>query len=282
MTLIQAIRDFILAAREPVHLQDLYSHLPDALQHSIRARIYENLGRHFKRVGPGLYVAMEGEATCVVAHGDAWEKMKEIPSGRIDAVITDPPYPWVAHFAEQGTTRRRMDWSFEKREIDVDLGREIYRVLKEGAHSFFFVPAETATTRPHIEKMIRLLEGCGLVFQKRFVWNKMVLGMGYRGRAMYEGILFFSKGAMRQACDLGVPDVISVKAAPPSQRSHPTEKPLGLLEQLIRFSTKISELILDPFAGSGSTGKAALRLGRDSILIEKSVQILESALPVFM
>ena len=45
-------------------------------------------------------------------------------------------------------------------------------------------------------------------------------------------------------------------------RSHPTEKPIELMEKLIRDFTDPGDLILDPFAGSGTTGVATIRLGR--------------------
>lgn len=279
MTLIDAIRTFIRGKQEPVSLQDLYAHLPDALQHSIRAGIYERLGREFTRVGKGLYVATEGEAACIVVHGDALESVRQLGTRSIDAVVTDPPYDWLDHFVEAGTTRRRMDWKFERKDIDRELGLEIYRVLKEGAHAFIFVPAETATTRPHIEKLIKILEGCGFVFHKRFIWNKMVMGMGYSGRARYEGILFFSRGAeKRQPCDYAVPDVIDCPLILPKDRKHPCEKPVELLKALLHFSTKVGETVLDLFSGSCALGRAALALGRNAILIEKSAAVLEKAL----
>ena len=54
------------------------------------------------------------------------------------------------------------------------------------------------------------------------------------------------------------------------QRSdHPTVKPLALMLDLVGLFTSPGDLILDPFAGSGTTGVAALRLGRRAILIEK-------------
>ena len=50
---------------------------------------------------------------------------------------------------------------------------------------------------------------------------------------------------------------------------HPTQKPVALLEWLIRTYTNDGDTILDPVAGSGTTGIAALNLGRRAILIEK-------------
>ena len=50
---------------------------------------------------------------------------------------------------------------------------------------------------------------------------------------------------------------------------HPTQKPVALMLDLVRDFTDEDEVLLDPFAGSGTTGVAALRLGRRAILIEK-------------
>lgn len=278
MSLLAAIRQFFGSREGPAHLQDLYAHLPDKKKHSLRARIYENLGKHFRRVGKGLYVAVEGPAVCLVAEGDAWDRIQEIPSGSVNAIITDPAYAWLDKLIYQGTTRPRMRWGYEKSEIDARLGMEMYRVLEEGAHVFIFVPAETGTTKPHIDAMMALLSKCGLKFRKRFIWDKIVLGMGYSGRARYEGILLFSKGKKRKPYDLSIPDVIQARQLPPTQRKHPSEKPESLLQTLIRFSTKINDLILDVFAGSCSTGRAALALGRNCICIEKDPQILARAI----
>jgi DNA modification methylase len=277
--LVEAIREFILSSPEPVHVQDLYGHLPDAKKHSIRARIYMNLGKLFQRVGPGLYVAVKGEATCVVGHGDAWQETKKLPCASVDALVTDPPYTWLQEILDiHTTTRKRMRWSFERKDVDRELGLELYRVLKEGAHAFVFVPAETAVTRPHIDRFIQLLESCGFVFNKRFIWHRDRLGMGYNGRCTYEGILFLSKGHRRKPCDLSVPDVIRAKARDRRIRLHPCEKPLQLLEGLVKFATKAGETVLDVFAGTCTTGLAALGLGRNSIMIEKDGEILKKAL----
>lgn len=58
---------------------------------------------------------------------------------------------------------------------------------------------------------------------------------------------------------------------------HGTEKTLSALELLICSYTNPGDLVLDPFAGSGSTGVAALRLGRRCVLVEKEEQYCETA-----
>lgn len=50
---------------------------------------------------------------------------------------------------------------------------------------------------------------------------------------------------------------------------HPTEKPSRLAEVMIEVSSKPGDLVIDLFAGSGSTGVAAEKLGRSAILVEK-------------
>lgn len=56
------------------------------------------------------------------------------------------------------------------------------------------------------------------------------------------------------------------------RQEHPTTKPMGLMSELVELFTNPDDLILDPFAGSGTTGVAALRLGRRCILIEKDAK----------
>jgi len=50
---------------------------------------------------------------------------------------------------------------------------------------------------------------------------------------------------------------------------HPTVKPVALLRWLVRLITPPGGLVLDPFAGTGTTGQAALAEGLDAILIER-------------
>ena len=59
---------------------------------------------------------------------------------------------------------------------------------------------------------------------------------------------------------------------------HPTQKPVDLLERAIRTHTKPGAVVCDFFAGSGSTGVAALKAGRRYILIEQSASYHEKGL----
>jgi site-specific DNA-methyltransferase (adenine-specific) len=62
-----------------------------------------------------------------------------------------------------------------------------------------------------------------------------------------------------------------------NDRVHTTQKPIGLLLDLVGMFSEPGESILDPFAGSGTTGMAALRLGRSFIGIERMAEHYETA-----
>ncbi len=63
-------------------------------------------------------------------------------------------------------------------------------------------------------------------------------------------------------------DTVLEVARPRASREHPTAKPPELVERCVRNSTRRGDLVLDPFAGSGSTLVAAERLGRRARLME--------------
>lgn len=58
---------------------------------------------------------------------------------------------------------------------------------------------------------------------------------------------------------------------------HPTQKPLDLMEALIELTTQKGQLVLDPFAGSGTTGVAAKGIGRNYLMFERSREFFEIA-----
>jgi site-specific DNA-methyltransferase (adenine-specific) len=63
---------------------------------------------------------------------------------------------------------------------------------------------------------------------------------------------------------------------PDGKRQHPTQKPLALMQWCIQQAGKV-ETILDPFAGSGTTGHAAKNLGKRAVLIEREERYCEVA-----
>lgn len=136
-------------------------------------------------------------------------------------------------------------------------------------------------------------------FEQAVPWDKGPIGMGWHYRRSHENILV----AMRQGGkpywydqsgtveniirpgDYGIHatdfvytenypvDVIrpgdhGIKKIIPSAKQHPTEKPPELAALFIRLHTQPNDVVFDPFMGSGSTGVAALSLGRKFIGVE--------------
>ncbi|WP_081669169.1 DNA-methyltransferase [Photobacterium halotolerans] len=191
---------------------------------------------------------------------DAVEWLRTIHDGSVDLVVTDPPYESLEKHRAVGTTTRLKnsksssnDW-FEifRNERFEELFSEIYRVLGKNSHFYLFCDQETA----FIAKPIA--ESVGFKFWKPIVWDKMKIGMGYHYRARYEFILFFEKGK-RKLNDLSIPDVLQV---PRVYRGYPTEKPVELMEILVKQSSSETELVIDPFMGSGPVGLASLQNNR--------------------
>jgi site-specific DNA-methyltransferase (adenine-specific) len=192
--------------------------------------------------------------------GDAIEWLKTLDDKSVDLIVTDIAYESIEKWRKIGTTTRLKDskgssnkwFPFFPNDKLPELFEEMYRVLKNNSHCYFFSDAETM----FIAKGIG--EEAGFKFWKPIVWSKLAIGMGYHYRNSHEFILFFEKGK-RKLNDLGVPDVLSFKRI---WKGYPTEKPLGLMEVLVRQSSSENEIVIDPFMGSGVVGEAALNLNR--------------------
>jgi site-specific DNA-methyltransferase (adenine-specific) len=191
---------------------------------------------------------------------DAVAFLRTLPSESVDLLFTDPAYESLEkHRAIGTTTRLKVSQGSSNPWFGVfpnarfaELFEEVHRVLKRDTHFYLMCDQETA----FIAKPIA--EQAGFKFWKPIVWDKQSIGMGYHYRARYEFVLFFEKGKRRLA-DLGIADVLSV---PRIRGGYPAEKPAALSQIFIGQSTVEGDLVVDPFMGSGSSGVAALTLGR--------------------
>jgi site-specific DNA-methyltransferase (adenine-specific) len=184
---------------------------------------------------------------------DAVEWLLSLPPESVDLVITDPAYESLEKHRNHGTTVRLTDWFpiFENDRL-LNLLIALYRVLKPDAHCYVLCDQETGLL------LHRLAAATLFTFHKFIVWDKVTIGMGYHYRARHEWIVFLEKGKRRLA-DLGVADVLTY---PRVRGGYPTEKPVELLSVLVQQSSKPGDVVADCFAGSGSTGEAALAHGR--------------------
>lgn len=80
--------------------------------------------------------------------------------------------------------------------------------------------------------------------------------------------LFAEDGTSSELC---VPNQVNFNSKS-GKRMHPTEKPTQLLKYLINLFSRPGDLVLDPFAGSASTGESALETGRQAVLLERDLE----------
>lgn len=204
-------------------------------------------------------------------HGDARDIVPALEPGSVKAVVTDPPFFMPAtHY--QARTHYQRAWSDTS--ILAEFWRTVVddsvRALSEDGHLVTFCNGESyAVFYPELYRRFDTM--------KSIVWDKGQIGMGrvWRNRhelviaARWKGSTFTEDGVTRS-------DVLAHKPTHSSRREHPVEKPAGLLADLILPITAPGDLVLDPFAGSGTTGEAALSLGRRAILIEGEKQYCDA------
>ncbi|WP_234050212.1 MULTISPECIES: adenine-specific DNA-methyltransferase [unclassified Xanthobacter] len=233
-----------------------------------------------------------GSQEHAIIHGDALDALAGIASGSVDLVFADPPYNIGKDF--DGLRDRRDEGEYLAwcgRWID-----ECRRVLK--ADGSFYLMAATQMM-PHLDLYCRER----FFILSRIVWAYDSSGVQARRffGSMWEPILHMvvDRGAYTfNADDIKVEAktgarraLIDYRKEPPAPYSrekvpgnvwsmprvrfrmgeyenHPSQKPEALLERMIRASSRPGDLVLDPFAGSFTTGAVARRLGRRSISID--------------
>lgn len=226
---------------------------------------------------------INGSARWALVYGDNADVLPGLPDGSVAHVITDPPYEAAAH-----THLRRV------REPGKYLGEA--RSRKMTLIPLSFAPIADADRTVAAAQFARLaarwivafcqveaamlwsdaLTAGGAVTKRIGVWIKpdgMPQFSGDRPGMGYESIVFAHRKGRSKWNGGGRVGVFShVKNVSGSQgkEPHPTTKPLSLMLELVELFTDPDDIILDPFAGSGTTGVACLRLGRRFIGIEKS------------
>ena len=204
-----------------------------------------------------------------VIKGDCIEIMRSIPDKSIDLILTDPPYginylsPWTDNH-DRIENDNFDDWL---KVLPLWL-LEFQRILTDTGCCCCCCGGGGKTPVTAIFTM-EAVKHFNLI--QTLVWKKFI-GLGWRYRPAYENIVILSKSKDNynfydetKKCS----NVIEgINQDIPNSEEHPTQKPLFLMERLIKIHSKETDLILDPFAGSGTTGLACERLNRKYILIE--------------
>ena len=215
--------------------------------------------------------------------GDCLERMKEIPDGSVDLVLTDPPY---------GTTACKWDAVIPF----APMWEQVRRVLKQngaavltatqpfssalGASNLAWLRYSWAWHKPHTGQLnakvmpLKNIEDVLVFYAAPPTYNPQfgagepyaVTRKGYAGSDCYgrqTDHSTVSDGRRYPKQDLHFSN------RNPGGNVHPTQKPVALMEYLIRTYTNEGETVLDFTMGSGTTGVAALNTGRKFIGIER-------------
>lgn len=207
-------------------------------------------------------------------HGDAIELSKKFKPGRVDCVITDPPFG-INNLSKSSVTEAGK--SYARKIANDDSPEKAIEIFDSVMDSLLPATADDCdmyifTASEVLRKWLGVAEDLsrhGFVFREMLIWDKGMPGQGDLnswGRG-YEVILFLKKGRKeRQAKRTNA--VIAQPPLRPTRLIHPHEKPEPLLERLIKFSTEPGDFIVDPFGGSGSLVRAARNVGRSAVAIE--------------
>ncbi len=210
-----------------------------------------------------------------VINGDCVEVMKELAEDSnflVDAIITDPPYN-ISKKNNFHTMKGRKGIDFgewDKGFNQLEWLKYANELLKPGGSIIIFncwknlgLIAEymETTFKYSVKDIIRWVKQ-----------NPMPRNRDRRYITDYEFAIWLVKPGdkwvfNRQSATYERPEI---KASSPNGkvRQHPTQKPLELMEHLIKIHTNEGDIILDPFIGSGSTGVAAINLKRKFVGIE--------------
>jgi len=209
-----------------------------------------------------------------ITQGDCLDVMKRIPGGSVDLVVTDPPYlmDYQSRRRVKSEKFRKIDNDVDSHELISDYIKECYRIMKDNTAIYLFCSwHHIEFFKTEFEKHFKL--------KNLIVWNKNNHGSGdLRGAyaPKHELVLFGHKGRTLFR-EKRVPDVMDFAKIPSKYLTHPTEKPVELLDVFIRNSSDEGDVVFDGFAGTGSTALSAISNDRKYILCEIDDEYVEIA-----
>lgn len=212
-------------------------------------------------------------------HGDCRVVLPQLE--RVDHIITDPPYSehvhakqWIgAALTEAGakrvkTAHKALGFDALSDDLRALVAAEAARVCSRWCAVFCDLEGIAGW---------RLALGGGLDYVRTLIWDKVDAAPQFTGDRPANGaeavVVAHPKGRKRWNAG-GKRNVYRcpVNAGSGGAKPHPSTKPLALMLELLEDFTDPGDLVLDPFAGSGSTLVAAMRAGRRAIGIEMQEQ----------
>ena len=201
----------------------------------------------------------------VLVQGDCRDVLSVLP--KVDAVVTDPPYGLE-------------DWNTRGTNAGKGQGRAWKGLGRNGLSAFDGDQCAAWDIAPDGEMMAMLFAGgkhkiiWGANYlldhlprtKQLFIWNKGIRGMHYNDCE----IAWTSQ--WREASR-----VFDLHPSSAEPKQHPTQKPLALMKWCISRLPDDAQSIIDPFMGSGTTGVAAVQMGRDFIGVEREPKYFDIA-----
>lgn len=225
---------------------------------------------------------------------DCLEIIPILENNSIDLLLTDPPYNLGEFIQKRNYNIKNMrensledmlDWdSLSKEDYLINMDKFFQKVsskLKIGANIIIFISSL------RIESIVEIAERYGFYYKTTGVWHKtnpMPRNMNLHFVSSNEFWIYFvykkRTGNVFNNENRMIMDYIessTPKSLEKQYGKHPTQKPIQVIEYLIKILSNEEDLVLDPFMGSGTTGKSAIKLNRRFIGIELNKKYFEIA-----
>lgn len=195
----------------------------------------------------------------------------------VDSVISDPPYEAVMHKAKKKAAERgrslRADGGPALRSVDFDaidtLRNDVCSLVSRICDGWFIAFCSPEGVAPWRDA----IEAAGMRYKRACFWHKPDAAPQFNGQGPAFGVEAFVTAWCGNGFSKwnggGRRNLFTHPTNSPDRDGvHPTEKPVSLMSELVQLFTNEGETVCDPFMGSGTTGVAAVKLGRKFIGIE--------------
>lgn len=190
--------------------------------------------------------------------GDCLQILPTLPAGSVNFILTDPPY--LARYRSRDG--RHVPNDDNDRWLKPAFA-ELFRVLERNRFAVSFYGW------PHADKFIAAYKEAGFRLVGHLTFPKRYTSATHYLRYQHESAHLLAKGWPEKPKET-IGDVLDWTYS--GNRLHPSQKPLSVLLPLVETFSRPAGLVLDPFAGSGSSLLAAKSLGRDWLGIELDAQ----------
>lgn len=226
-----------------------------------------------------------GSDSWSMVFGDSRKKIKQIPDRSIDFICTDPPY----NLGQYSTGNISLDWradfnndlaAWDQETLNpLEWKNDFLRILNPKGNIFIF------TSYNLIGKWHEVFDPLFDTFQF-MVWHKTNPAPKFRRAGFLNSceliVCLWNKGhtwnfTKQNEMHNFIESSICMGKERLKDPKHPTQKPVKVLKKLIEIASNEGDTILDPFAGVGSTGIAALELNRKFIGIENDERYFKAS-----